>query len=159
MYKLTEKLADFLVKNAKDAGLKTDELNPYVPQTAHSIGVIDPFGCFGSDFDYSIEHDCEVNEGGIQHVPEVDGFWLYKREELKPFDGKFEIPQQVIDSNITDPHQMMDASDCVVQVAEFSEKLTCMKIDNFQKLLEKEPGLRKCLKPEALKDETITGNK
>jgi len=56
MYRITREIADYLLARANDPGFKADAMNPYKPKKVNTIGVIDPMGCFGSEFDYSIEH-------------------------------------------------------------------------------------------------------
>ncbi|MEE9214902.1 MAG: hypothetical protein V3U54_08930 [Thermodesulfobacteriota bacterium] len=148
MYRITEEIADYLLSRAKDPGFKNDTMNPFKAKHLNTIGVIDPMGCFGSDFAYSIEHDFPIQDGVVDHQPEVAGYWLYKQDELKRAEEPTEIPRHIVDSTIKDIKVMMDITDCCITVPDSIAKQMCKHPRTMDSLLKLEPQLKKCLETE-----------
>ena len=146
MYRITKEIANYLLDNAKDPEFKSDAMNPFKPKHSNTIGVIDPMGCFGSDFIYSIEHDFPIHDDMVDYKPEVEGYWLYNREELKTIDERTELPRHIVDSNVKDGEVMFDITDCCIKIPNSIEKQMCKQIKTVDRLMKLEPQLKKCLK-------------
>ena len=146
MYRINKEIAEYLLKNANDPGFKSDSMNPFNPKILNTLGVIDPFGCFGSQFDYMIENDYPLHDGVIHHDPKVIGYWLYKRNELQETTELTEVPRHVVDSSIKDIEMQMDITDCCITLPDSIEKQMCQNPQTIERLLALEPDLKKCLK-------------
>jgi len=146
MYRITGEIADYLLTHANDTEFRKDAMNPFKPKHLHTIGVIDPMGCFGSDFHYSVEHDFPIHDGIVEHHPEVEGYWLYKREELKSTEEKTEVPRHIVDSTVKDINILFDITDCCIELPGAIEKQLCKHPRTMESLLKLEPALKKCLK-------------
>lgn len=154
MYRLTKDLVSFLVTNAKDPEfpqLKITELDPYTPRNTHTIGLLDPTCSMGADFDYLVESSVPVFAGAEEPTVSVDGYWLYRKEELKPSTETISIPASPYDPNASED-DMIDVTDCCIITPNYVEKLTAKLVDNLKDLIKLEPRLKECLKPEALKE-------
>jgi len=148
MYRITHEIAKYLATHTKSAnipGIYKDEENPYTPKNIHAIGLIDPVGVMGSDYDYLVECDYPLQTDYMEHIPSVGGIWLYKRRELKIPSEPVSIPRIVIDPSAKDSLEVFDVTDCCIVIPSEVEKLTCPKITVLKRLLELEPDLNKCL--------------
>ncbi len=148
MYQIPPKLADYLVMHAKDPeipGLRKDEERPYTPRHFKSIGVIDPYQIIGTDMDYVIEMQYSVEDSESEvYTPDINGCWLYHRTELQPPTEEIKVPRNEIDPYYSGADDI-DVSDCCVKTPSPVEKLTAIKVDNLETLLEKEPNLKDCI--------------
>lgn len=153
MYRLTKDIVSFLVSNARDPEfptLKVDEKAPFTPKNLHSIGMLDPTCSMGADFDYIIESSVAVFAETDKHIG-VDGYWLYRREELTKPTEPVSIPAIAFDPNAKED-DMLDVTDCCVVTPPMMDKLTATLIKTLKNLITIEPGLKLCLRPEALKE-------
>lgn len=145
MYRIDKNVVDYLLEHANDPGLKSDDMNPYLPKNLNTFGIVDPFGCFGSDFEYIIESDFEASDGVLQYKPEVSGFWLYHTSELKKAIKTVEIQRNLVDSTVKDINTVMDITDCCIELPDSIEKLTAPRIGSIEELLKLDPNIKKCL--------------
>lgn len=155
MYRITEEIVEFLntySKNPDIPGMHSGEEFPYKPKNKHSIGMIEPAGVLGSELDYVIEYDHPVSVGPkTEHMPVVDGFWVYKSSELKPIDEEVKLPRFVFDSK-AGKDEYVDFTDCFLKTPSAIDKLTCPKISDIKRLLELEPNIKDCLRKEAFEN-------
>lgn len=148
MYRITRDIALYLMDNSRDfkiPGIDKDKVNPFVIQNRDSIGSINAFMVVGSDSKFIVETDApEANAINS----EVSGFWLYKNSELKTPDDVIEMPRSSLDHYSTDLEEMLNVTDCVVELPSPIEKLTCPSVTTLERLFELEPELKNCLDPE-----------
>ena len=140
MYKITSEIVKYLSDHTKVGdipGVDEDIQKPFVPRNLHAIGFIDPYGATGTVFDYVVEVDHSVKNMGYD--PMIDGFWIYKRTDLKLPSEPVEIPRQAIDPNTKNPEEMFNITDCCVVPPSYIEKLTCRAVKSIQELLKLEP--------------------
>jgi hypothetical protein len=150
MYRLSVDLARFLIENRRNEDLPRLELGekkPFEPRNKQSIGFIDPICAVGTDLDYLLESPTPmVNIGDYKFPPVLDGFWLYKRGELKKPDEPLQVERRLIDPTGRNVSDIIDVTDCAIVLPSDIDKLTCKTITTLEKLLEIEPELRNCLK-------------
>jgi len=146
VYRVTYEIADFLIKDSRNTGLKS--ISDFSkPLNAHAIGFIDPFVSIGAEFDYVIYCDTYVpaTEYLPEYTPEVEGYWLCKRDEIKMMTEPVLIPRSTIDLNFTGSDESIDISDCCVAEISAIDRMTCPVIYELKRLLELEPGVKECL--------------
>jgi hypothetical protein len=149
MYRLAEEVAHKILKNIRSPELGPMDItqkNPFMPQNLNSIGIIDPYCCIGSDFHYMIELPLPYINPNLPNIAGLDGYWLYRREELLSPIEPFSVPRYLADPNVMDGEQTIDVTDCSIVIPDDIQKLTCLSIMTFEKLIEKEPLILDCLK-------------
>ena len=149
MYKITSEIAKYLSNHTKSGnipGVENDANNPFVPKNVQAIGYMDPYGAVGTMYDYIVEVDYSVKDIGYE--PMIDGFWLYKRSELKGPPESVEIPKAALDPAIKDFDEKFDITDCCVIPPPYVDKLICRQVRSIEELFKLEPNLKKCVREE-----------
>lgn len=149
MYRLGTDLAHFLITNRKSEQLPPvglSELKPFEPRNLRSIGFIDPICAVGTSLDYCIECPAPMMETNIPYAPVLDGYWLYRRDELKRPTEPISLERKMVDPTGKDSDEILDVTDCAIVLPSDIDKLTCKTITTLEKLLEVEPGIKECLK-------------
>lgn len=146
MYRITYEIAELLLKNPQDPlvpGIIGDDKKPFVAKNKHSIGYLDPICVCGADYDYIVESDYPLTEG--MHEPGAEGFWLYKRDELKSAQN-VSVPRGLVEAySLLDPEEPLDITDCCIETPSIVDKLTCLQVTSLSRLFEMEPNLKKCI--------------
>jgi hypothetical protein len=148
VYRLSEEVVHKILRNIRSSGIGPVDINekdPFEPKNKHSIGFLDPYCAIGTDFNYVLEFPYPFINQNLPPLDSLNGYWLYRRDELKHPDEPFEVPRYLADPNIQDGEEVMDVSDCAVIIPSDVEKLTCKSILTFEKLIEIEPMLLDCL--------------
>jgi len=147
MYRITDEVAKLLLAHAKNLQLPelTSSEPLFVPKNSKTIGTIDPIMAIDSTAEYILETDYAFGETGNTYEPIVDGLWIYRNNKLKTVKEPVMILKALVDPNATDPEELLDVSDCCVEIPSAVEKLTCPKINSIKRLLELEPALKDCL--------------
>lgn len=149
MYRINKEVASFLGKYTKMAPLPEvaeSETRVFTPESTKAIGYMDVVSVTSSSFEYIVEADYAVPHGDhFDYDPEVEGYWLYKRDELKKPKEPVLVPRYFFDPNVTNTEEKIDVSDCCVEVAAGVDKLTCPQINSVSRLLEVEPAIVDCL--------------
>jgi hypothetical protein len=151
MYRVSEAVARKIVKNIRGpeiGPLDITQKDPFTPKNFNSIGLIDPYCCIGTDFHYLLEFPYPFINVNLPPIPCLDGFWLYRREELFPPIEHFSVPRYLADPNILDPEDQLDVTDCSIVTPSEVEKLTCRSIMTFEQLIKFEPLILDCLNRE-----------
>ena len=157
MYRLSEELAKIIIPMIKPPELESAGNTAFLPRHLNSVGIVDPICCIGSTFHYIIECPRPIIYQNMPFVPpSVDGYFLYRKEELQPVQEKWEINRVLVDPTATDPDEMIDVRDEAVVIPNDVEKLTAQTIKTMEQLIKKEPLIIDCLnwekrhgKPEA----------
>lgn len=146
MYRLNEELAKSLISMIKSPELESAGNTAFLPKHLNSIGIVDPICCAGSAFHYIIESPKPMIYQNIPFIPpSVDGYFLYRKEELQPVNEPWEINRALIDPTATDPEEMIDVSDSAIMLPSDVEKLTAPTINTMDQLIKKEPLIVDCL--------------
>ena len=149
MYRLSEEVAQKILKSIKNPDIGELDINSnsvFLAKNKHSIGLIDPFASIGLDLDYILEVPYPMFTNIQAPEKTLQGYWLYKRGELPTPEEPIEIPKALVDVNLPrEAEELLDVSDCCVQVPSDIDKLTCPLVSSFEKLIEKEPLLLDCL--------------
>lgn len=149
MYRITEEIAIKLLRNIRNPELGPVDVtreDPFTPKNLNSLGIIDCYCAIGTEFNYSIEFCYSVINPSLPALPGLEGFWLYRRSELQQPSEPFSVPRYLADPNMKDGAELMDVTDCAITLPGEIDKLTCLSILSFEKLLEKEPFLLDCLR-------------
>lgn len=157
MYRLSEELAKIVLSMIRTPELESAGNTAFLPRHLNSVGIIDPICCAGSTFHYILECPKPIIYHNMPFVPpSVDGYFLYRKEELQPVTEKWEINRVLVDPTATDPDEMLDVSDAAVVLPSDVDKLTAQTIKTMEQLIKKEPLIIDCLnwekkhgKPEA----------
>lgn len=148
MYRLAEDVARKVVKNIRGPEINPTDItqkDPFKPKNFNSIGLIDPYCCIGTDFHYLLEFPYPFINPNLPPIPSLDGFWLYRKEELFPPTDPFSVPRYLADPNILDPDDHFDVTDCSIVIPSEVDKLTCKSIMTFEQLIKNEPLILDCL--------------
>lgn len=146
MYRLSEELAKIVISMIKSPELESAGNTAFLPKQLNSVGIIDPICCMGSAFYYAIECPRPVIYQNMPfNPPNVDGYFLYRKDELKPVLEKWEINRVLIDPTATDPEEMIDVSDAAITLPSDVDKLTAQTINTIDQLIKKEPLIIDCL--------------
>lgn len=146
MYRLSEELAKLIISKIKSPELEPGGNTAFLPRHLNSIGIVDPICCAGSAFHYTIESPKPLIYQNIPFVPpSIDGYFLYRKEELQPLKEKWEINRVLVDPTATDPEEMIDVSDAAVMLPSDVDKLTAQTINTMDQLIKKEPLIIDCL--------------
>lgn len=152
MYRIPVNLADYLIKNSRDPeipGLNKDPINPFTPRNLCAVGYLDPFVSSGADYTYSVFADLPYpeTEKFPAYTPELQGYWLCKREELTQSKDTDQITvnKGIVDPTCIDKDEIIDITDCCIADVPAVDRLTCPMVNSLDRLLELEPGLKQCL--------------
>lgn len=153
MYRLSEDLAKQLLKQMKSPEFESSGNTAFLPKNLNSIGIIDPICCIGTMFHYILEcpkpliyPDLPANQVN------VNGYFLYRKDELKSLEEPFEISRHFVDPTTQDPQEVIDVHDAAIVIPSDIEKLTAETINTLDRLIDKEPLIIDCLNMEK-KDE------
>jgi hypothetical protein len=123
MYKLTEKL-----------------FNQILEISDFKLGLIDPMGAVGTDREYILEQDYEIEY--LNHKPEVEGYWLWRQSDIT--HGDLPMIEKTHEKDIGKEVIFEDVLVKSPSVAH--KKYESFFVDSLEKLLELEPNLRKYIK-------------
>lgn len=154
MYRLSEDVARKIFRNIKSPEIGPMDItqkDPFQPKNFKSVGMIDPYCCIGTEFEYVLELPYPVINPSLPPIETLDGYWLYKKSELQQPVEPLRVPRYLADPNIQTNEDLVDVTDCSITLASDIDKLTCKSIMTFEKLLEYEPLLLDCLNKEVLK--------
>jgi|SRR6185437_13247347 len=146
MYRLNEELAKSIISMIKSPELEGAGNTAFLPKHLNSVGIVDPICCAGSAFHYIIESPRPIIYQNIPFVPpSVDGYFLYRKEELQQVQEPWEINRVLVDPTATNPEEMIDVSDAAIVLPNDVEKLTAQTINTMDQLIKKEPLIIDCL--------------
>ena len=148
MYRLAEELARKLMKNNRSPEIGPIDINqkdPFAPKNTHSIGFMDPYAAIGLDFDFVLEFPYPFINPNLPPVNTLNGYWLYKKGELKRPEEPFDIPKYLADPNLQNAEELMDVSDCSVMLPSDVDKLSATSILTLEALIRVEPTILDCL--------------
>ncbi len=146
MYRLSEELAKIVLSMIKTPELESAGNTAFLPRHLNSVGIVDPICCAGSAFHYILECPRPIIHQNMPFIPpSVDGYFLYRKEELQPVQEKWEINRVLVDPTATDPEEMIDVSDAAVVIPNDVEKLTAQTLKTMDQLIKKEPLIIDCL--------------
>lgn len=150
MYRLSPDLVKELMHKMRKPKLHEDLGNAFTHSDLNSIGVIDPHAAVGTNFHYSIESPLPVMFPATPYEKvNVDGFFLYKREELQGLtEQPWTLNKAIIDPLCQDHTEQMDAADCAIVLPTDIDKLTCKTLNTLDQLLKHEPLIVDCLNME-----------
>lgn len=149
MYRLSAELAKIVISMIKSPELESAGNTAFLPKHLNSIGLIDPICCAGSAFNYVLESPKPIIYQNMPFVPpSIDGYFLYRKDELQQVKEPWEINRVLVDPTATDPEEMIDVSDAAIIVPNDIEKLTIPvthHLKTLDELIKKEPLIIDCL--------------
>ena len=148
MYRLAEEVARKIIRNIRSPEIGPMDItqkDPFMPKNIHSVGIVDPYCAIGTAFDYVLEVPYPYINISLPRLDVLDGFWLYKREELLQPMEPLLVPRYLADPNIREAETELDVTDCSISVADDIHKLTCISIMDFATLIKYEPLVLDCL--------------
>jgi hypothetical protein len=146
VYRLSEELAKTVISMIKSPEFEGIGTAAFLPKHLNSIGIIDPICCAGSVFHYAIEIPTPTLYQNVQFTPPgVNGYFLYRKEELKAVQEPWEINRVLVDPTATNPDEMIDVADTAIVLPNDVEKLTAQTIHTMEQLIKKEPLIIDCL--------------
>jgi hypothetical protein len=149
MYRISEEVAHKILKNVRSPELGPMDItqpDPFLPKNLNSVGIIDCYAAIGTDFKYILEISYPFINPALPPIKGLDGYWLYRRSELMQPTEPFNVPRYLADPNIQNGEDLLDVTDCSIVLPNAVDKLTCISIMSFEKLIEKEPLLLDCLR-------------
>jgi hypothetical protein len=149
MYRLAEDVARKILRNVKGPEIGPMDItqkDPFMPKNLNSIGFIDPYAAIGTDFHYLMEFPYPFINPNLPNIKGLDGFWLYRKEELFHPTEPFTVPRYLADPNILNAEDQLDVTDVSIVIPSDVEKLTCRSIMTFEQLIKYEPLILDCLK-------------
>ncbi len=146
MYRVADELAKEIIDMIKTPELESVGNTAFLPKNLNSVGIIDPICCVGSAFHYLIESPKPLIYQSIPfNPPSINGYFLYRKEELQPVTEPWEVNRVLIDPTAQNPDEMIDVSDSAITLPDDVEKLTAQTITTMEQLLKKEPLIIDCL--------------
>jgi len=148
MWRLSEEVARKIVRNVKSPEIGPFEINeqdPFTPKSLNSVGFLDPYAAIGTDFHYVLELPYAFINPNLPPLKVLDGYWLYRKQELLRPNEPFHVPRYLADPNIENANETLDVADCAIVLPSDVDKLTCRSIMSFEKLIEAEPLILDCL--------------
>lgn len=125
MYRLSDELAKLLISMIKPPELESYGNTAFLPKSLNSVGIIDPICCVGSAFHYVLESPKPIIYQNLPFIPaSVEGYFLYKKEELHDLEEPFEINRVFVDPTTEDPEEKIDVKDVSIVLPSDIEKLT-----------------------------------
>lgn len=146
MYRLSDELAKLVMSKIKSPDLESYGNTAFLPKSLNSVGIIDPICCIGSLFHYILESPKPVIYQNLPFIPVgVQGYFLYRKEELQPLTEPWEIKRIFVDPTTHDPEESIDVQDVAIVLPNDVDKLTAPTISTMEQLLKKEPLIIDCL--------------
>ena len=146
MYRLSESLAKEIMSKIKVPEIESSDNTAFLPKSLNSVGIIDNIVAVGTDYYYSIECPSNVIYPDLPATPVgVNGYFLYRREELKKVDEQWDVQRVFIDPICTSADERLDVREAAIQVASDIDKLIAPTITNMGQLIGKEPLILDCL--------------
>lgn len=146
MYRISDELAKEIILKIKTPEFDSVGNTAFLPKSPNSVGLIDPICCLGTMFHYLLESPRPIIFPGLPYNPAgINGYFLYRREELKPLNEPWEINRMLVDMTCNNPEEKLDVRDAAVVLPSDIEKLTAQTITTMEKLIEKEPLIIDCL--------------
>ena len=149
MYRLTDELAKLVMSKIKAPELESAGNTAFLPRNLNSVGIIDPICCVGSAFHYILESPKPVIYQDLPFTPVgVQGYFLYRKEELSSPEEPFEINRVFIDPTAQDPEEVIDVRDVSIVLPSDIEKLTIPAthhLKTMEELIKYEPQIIDCL--------------
>lgn len=145
MYRLSKELAVELLKKSKNPQVITMGENAFKFSNEKSIGIIDPICSLGTDSLYILESPVPILYPELPYTKTIDGYFLYRRNELVVPMDSWDIPRNLVDKSCTDPEEQIDVADCSVIIATDIDKLVKTPIKTMEQLFKLEPFLMDCV--------------
>lgn len=146
MWRLSDSLAKELISKIKSPELESSGNTAFLPKSLNSIGLIDPICCVGSTFQYVLESPKPIIYQNLPFIPSgIQGYFLYKKEELQELTEPWEISRVFVDPTAQDPEEKIDVRDAAIILPNDVEKLVAPTINTMEQLIKKEPMILDCL--------------
>ena len=146
MYRLSDDLAKLVLEKMKPFELESSGNTAFLPKDLNRLGLIDPICCVGSQFHYILESPKPIIYQDYPFIPtNIQGYFLYKKEELSPLNQVWEISKVFVDPTCIDPQELIDVSDSAIVLPSDVEKLVAPTISTMEQLIKKEPMILDCL--------------
>src|SRR5271157_3133551 len=115
MYRLSESLAKEIMAKIKTPEIESSGPNAFLPKNFNGLGVIDPIAAVNTDCFYSIESPIPIIYPELPYVPTLNGYFLYKREELLKVEEEWPIAEVFVNPVCTDPEKKIDVHEAAIQ--------------------------------------------
>jgi|SRR5665213_298103 len=146
MYRLSDELAKQLISKIKNPDIESAGNTAFLPKSLNSVGIIDPLCCVGSMYHYILESPKPMIYQELPFIPSgVQGYFLYRKEELQHLTEPWEIRRVFVDPTTQDPEEQIDVQDVSILLPSDVEKLTAQTISSMDQLIKKEPLIIDCL--------------
>lgn len=146
MYRLSDELAKLILSKIKAPEIESSGPDAFLPKSLNSVGIIDPTCAIGTQYHYLLETPVPIIFPDLSHIPpSVNGYFLYRKEELLQPMESWLIIEALINPLAKDYENQIDVSDCAVVLPSDTEKLTAKRISTIERLIELEPRISNCL--------------
>lgn len=146
MYRLSESLAREIMAKIRTPEIESSGPNAFLPKNFNSIGIADPVCCVGASYHFLIESPIPIIYPEIPFIPVgVQGYFLYKKEELLAPMEPWEIAEVFINPTCTDPEKKLDVSNSAIILGSNVDKLVAPTISTMEQLVSKVPLILDCL--------------
>jgi hypothetical protein len=151
MYRLAEEVARKILRNIKSPEIGPMDItqpDPFMPKNLDSIGFVDCYAAVGTAFRYVIELPHPFINSSLPPIEGLDGYWLYRSEELQSPIETFSVPRYLADPNILTAEEQLDVTDCAIVLPDDISKLTCISLMTFEQLITHCPDILDCMNPD-----------
>lgn len=146
MYRLSDELAKQLISKIKNPDIESSGNTAFLPKSLNSVGIIDPLCCVGSMYHYILESPKPMIYQELPFIPSgVQGYFLYRKEELQDLTEPWEILRVFVDPTTVDPEEQIDVQDVSILLPNDVEKLTAQTISSMGQLIKHCPTIIDCL--------------
>lgn len=146
MYRLSKELAYELMKKIKNPEIIQSGEHIFEFASKNSIGILDPHVVVGSEFPYILESPLPLMYPDLAYKSNsIDGYFLYRRDELMVPLENWSILRILVDPTTTDHDEEIDVGECSVVLPNDIDKLVALTINTIEQLLTKEPQIMDCL--------------
>ena len=146
MFRLSESLAKEIMSKIKAPEIESSGPNAFLPKNLNSIGIADPICCVGASYHFLLESPVPIIYPELPFVPVgVQGYFLYKKEELQRLDESWEVAEVFINPTCTDPEKRIDCREAAIILGSDIDKLVAPTISTMEQLISKCPLILGCL--------------
>lgn len=146
MYRLSESLAREIMLKIRTPEIESSGPNAFLPKNLNSIGIADLTCAVGTDYFYTLEAPVNIIYPDLAGIPPtINGWFLYRKEELQRLDEPWNVSRVFIDPTCTDAQEQIDCREAAIQLSNDVDKLTCKTITDMGQLIKFCPAIIDCL--------------
>ena len=146
MYRLSESLAKEIMSKIKAPEIESAGPNAFLPKNYNSVGIADPICCVGASYSFLLESPVPIIYPELPFVPVgVQGYFLYKKEELLQPMEPWEVAECFVNPTCTDPEKKIDCREAAIILGSDIDKLVAPTIGTMGQLIKFCPLIIDCL--------------